>query len=208
MLTKMVEPKWDKVFKIEQKINSNRLKHAKNNNIQSKNSLTTRLLEDLDRTKAARKNYLLNVQEKLTKKYDSYFSEFFGEEKNFAKDLIKYGTQVKTLQGILYIKFSSNNTLIVLTDLSGRIVFWKSAGQVIKGATKSGRFAKEVLLGECIKMIKDSNYSRLSLHINGQTFFKRKMFRMLKKAKLKIFVATDVTGVPHNGCRPKKFRRI
>ncbi len=111
--------------------------------------------------------------------------------------------------GKVYIKASYNNTLIYITDLSGNLLSWKTAGsEGFKGSKKSTPYAAQIASKSVAKDIKDSyGISSVEIYIKGPGPGREAAIRGLA-SYLKITYIADVTGIPHNGCRPSKERRV
>ena len=114
-----------------------------------------------------------------------------------------------SIQGILHIKSSFNNTLITGTDLKGKVLFVKSCGSLgFHGKKKrSTKFAIESTLEVAISKLKEYNFKKIMLHLNGFAKARFTVINSFKKSNIKIAGIYDITPIPHNGCRPKKLRR-
>nr|YP_009237657.1 ribosomal protein S11 [Trachydiscus minutus]AML60668.1 ribosomal protein S11 [Trachydiscus minutus] len=112
-------------------------------------------------------------------------------------------------QGILYLKVSQNNTIISLTNLKGKVEITKSCGCLgFQGKKKrSTKFAIESTLFSVIKKVKELQWKRIAVYLNGFAKGRFYILNSLKKNNLKLGLVRDVTAIPHNGCRPKKLRR-
>lgn len=112
-------------------------------------------------------------------------------------------------QGILYLKSSQNNTIVTLTNLRGKVEITKSCGCLgFQGKKKrSTKFAIESTLFSVIQKIKELQWNRVAVYLNGFAKGRFYILNCLKKNNLKLGVIRDVTPIPHNGCRRKKVRR-
>lgn len=112
-------------------------------------------------------------------------------------------------QGILYLKASQNNTIVSLTDLKGRVEITKSCGCLgFQGKKKrSTKFAIESTLFSVFQKVKELQWKRVAVYLNGFAKGRFYVLNCLKKNNLKLGLVRDITPVPHNGCRPKKLRR-
>ena len=117
--------------------------------------------------------------------------------------------KVNLTSGKVYIKASYNNTLIYITDLSGNLLSWKTAGsEGFKGSKKSTPYAAQIASKSVAKDIKESyGISSVEIYIKGPGPGREAAIRGLANY-LKITYIADVTGIPHNGCRPSKERRV
>mgnify|MGYP000111311286 FL=1 len=112
-------------------------------------------------------------------------------------------------EGIAHVHASFNNTIITITDRQGNALSWAtSGGQGFKGSRKSTPFAAQVASEVAGKAAQESGVKNLEVRIKGPGPGRESAVRALNAAGFKITSITDVTPVPHNGCRPPKKRRI
>ena len=112
-------------------------------------------------------------------------------------------------EGIAHVHASFNNTIITITDRQGNALSWAtSGGQGFKGSRKSTPFAAQVAAEVAGKSAQESGVKNLEVRIQGPGPGRESAVRALNAAGFKITSITDVTPVPHNGCRPPKKRRI
>jgi len=111
--------------------------------------------------------------------------------------------------GIAHIQSTFNNTIITITDLTGSVVAWSSAGmQGFKGSRKSTPFAAQMAAEDAVRKAKEQGMRKVQVYIKGPGAGRESALRSLQLAGLTITVIRDVTPVPHNGCRPPKRRRV
>ena len=111
--------------------------------------------------------------------------------------------------GQAHIKSTFNNTIITITDPQGNVIAWKSAGQVgFKGSRKSTPFAAQLAAEACAKLAQEHGVRRVSVFVKGPGSGRETAIRSLQAAGLEIASIQDCTPVPHNGCRPRKRRRV
>ncbi|MCF7809932.1 30S ribosomal protein S11 [bacterium] len=111
--------------------------------------------------------------------------------------------------GVVHIKSSFNNTIITITDIYGNVISWASSGKAgFKGSRKSTPFAAGQAAGEAAKTAMDMGLEKVSVMVKGPGSGRESAIRSLQAAGLDITAIRDVTPLPHNGCRPKKRRRI
>ena len=111
--------------------------------------------------------------------------------------------------GIAHVHASFNNTIITITDRQGNALSWAtSGGQGFKGSRKSTPFAAQVAAEVAGKSAQENGVKNLEVRIKGPGPGRESAVRALNAAGFKITSITDVTPVPHNGCRPPKKRRI
>jgi small subunit ribosomal protein S11 len=111
--------------------------------------------------------------------------------------------------GQAHIKTSFNNTMVTLTDKEGNVIAWESAGSVgFKGSRKSTPFAAQVTAESCAKKGMEHGLQKVEVFVRGPGSGRETAVRSLQAAGLEIISVKDVTPVPHNGCRPRKRRRV
>src|SRR5665647_305754 len=112
-------------------------------------------------------------------------------------------------EGIAHVHASFNNTIITITDRQGNALSWAtSGGQGFKGSRKSTPFAAQVAAEVAGKSAQENGVKNLEVRIKGPGPGRESAVRALNAAGFKITSITNVTPVPHNGCRPPKKRRI
>ena len=110
--------------------------------------------------------------------------------------------------GVVHIKSSFNNTLVTITDLEGNTVSWASAGTMgIKGSKKSTPYAASLAAEAAGKEAVAAGMKKVKVEVNGLGAGRETAVRSLGSVGLEVESITDVTAVPHNGCRPPKRRR-
>lgn len=122
-------------------------------------------------------------------------------------------TKKKVLQnvpvGIAHVKATFNNTIIAITDPAGRVIAWASAGKVnFSGSRKSSAFAATVAAQDAAKNATAMGMKEVEVHLKGPGAGRESAVRGLQSAGLTISGIRDTTPVPHNGCRPRKRRRV
>jgi small subunit ribosomal protein S11 len=111
--------------------------------------------------------------------------------------------------GIVHIAATFNNTQITITDVSGNVIAWSSAGaRGFKGSRKSTPFAAQVAAGDAAAKAMEHGLKTVTVTVNGPGAGRESALRALSAAGLKITLIRDVTPIPHNGCRPPKRRRV
>jgi len=112
-------------------------------------------------------------------------------------------------QANMYIKATFNTTYVSFTNNKGNVVCWNSAGTSgFKGARRSTPFAATTIIEAGLKKAKDLGATEVSVFIKGPGPGRDAAIRSLKTANLDITQIADITPIPHNGCRPKKPRRL
>ncbi|MDR1367682.1 MAG: 30S ribosomal protein S11 [Candidatus Accumulibacter sp.] len=128
-----------------------------------------------------------------------------------AKTATKVRKKVKknVAEGIAHIHASFNNTIITITDRQGNALSWATSGGAgFKGSRKSTPFAAQVAAETAGRAAVDCGVKNLEVRIKGPGPGRESSVRALNALGLKITAITDVTPIPHNGCRPPKKRRI
>jgi small subunit ribosomal protein S11 len=111
--------------------------------------------------------------------------------------------------GKAHIQASFNNTIITITDPQGNTLTWSSAGSVgFKGSRKSTPYAAQLAGSSCGKAAMDMGMREIDVYVKGPGPGREAAIRSLQATGLKVVSITDVTPLPHNGCRPPKKRRV
>ncbi len=111
--------------------------------------------------------------------------------------------------GMAHIRATFNNTIVTITDLSGNVISWSSAGaQGFKGSRKSTPFAAQVAAEKAAGKAKEMGMKKLEVHVKGPGAGRESAIRSLQGVGMEITVIRDRTPIPHNGCRPRKRRRV
>ena len=116
----------------------------------------------------------------------------------------------KSIQsGIAYITASFNNTIVTISDPVGNILAWSSAGRIgFKGSRKGTPFAAQVAAQNAAQLAQEHGVRTIDVKVKGPGSGRESAITALQAAGLKIKSIEDVTPLPHNGCRPKKRRRV
>lgn len=137
-------------------------------------------------------------------------SKKIGENKGEKTSVAKQASSsVRTVNGRAYVHASYNNTIITITDSSGNVISWASAGAVgFKGAKKSTPFAASRVAEILMEKIVKTGIKNIEVFVRGIGSGRDSAVRALASHGLNIVSIEDTTPLPHNGCRPKKPRRI
>jgi small subunit ribosomal protein S11 len=116
----------------------------------------------------------------------------------------------KTVQiGNVYIQATFNNTIVTITDLNGNAVSWASAGSLnFRGAKKSTPYAAQTTAETAAKTAMDYGLREVHVFVKGPGVGRESAVRALGALGLQVRSIRDVTPIPHNGCRPRKTRRV
>ncbi|MGZ3457676.1 MAG: 30S ribosomal protein S11 [Archangium sp.] len=113
------------------------------------------------------------------------------------------------LNGVVHIQSTFNNTIITITDVSGNVISWSSAGaRGFRGSRKSTPFAAQVAAGDAAAKAMEHGLKNVTVLVKGPGAGRESALRALAAAGLKISLIRDVTPIPHNGCRQPKRRRV
>lgn len=113
------------------------------------------------------------------------------------------------VDGIAHVHASFNNTIITITDRQGNALAWATAGgSGFRGSRKSTPFAAQVAAERAGNKVKEFGMKNLEVNVKGPGPGRESAVRALNNAGFKITSITDVTPIPHNGCRPPKKRRV
>ncbi|MHB1204580.1 MAG: 30S ribosomal protein S11 [Rhodospirillaceae bacterium] len=111
--------------------------------------------------------------------------------------------------GIAHVNATFNNTMITISDVQGNTIAWSSAGsQGFKGSRKSTPYAAQVAAETCGRKAMEHGMKVLSVFVKGPGTGRESALRALQAVGFTITAIQDVTPVPHNGCRPRKRRRV
>jgi small subunit ribosomal protein S11 len=112
-------------------------------------------------------------------------------------------------QGQAHIHATFNNTIVTITDGRGNTVNWASAGTAgFKGSRKSTPYAAQMAATEAARGASDNGMREVDVFVNGPGPGREAAIRSLAQSGLRVSSITDVTPIPHNGCRPRKKRRV
>lgn len=111
--------------------------------------------------------------------------------------------------GVAHVKATFNNTIVVITDPAGSVLSWASAGKAnFSGSRKSSAFAATVAAQDAAKIAMSMGMKEVEVNLKGPGAGRESAVRGLQSSGLMISVIRDKTPVPHNGCRPRKRRRV
>ena len=115
----------------------------------------------------------------------------------------------KVDKGQVHIQSSFNNTLVTITDMNGNAISWSSAGSLgFKGSRKGTPFAAQQASETAAKAAKEHGLRSVEGYVKGPGAGRESAIRALSACDLEITMITDVSPIPHNGCRPPKRRRV
>ncbi len=122
---------------------------------------------------------------------------------------IKRRERKNVTYGVAHIKSSFNNTIVSIADHDGNVIAWASSGNVgFKGSRKSTPFAAQMAAEACARRAMEHGVQRVDVLVRGPGSGRDTAIRSIAAAGIEVVGIKDVTPVPHNGCRPKKRRRV
>jgi small subunit ribosomal protein S11 len=135
-------------------------------------------------------------------------AELLGEDAN-AKKIIKAKHAKNISSGVANILATFNNTQVSITDLHGNLIGWSTAGRVgFKGSRKSTAYAAQQVAQDAARQAMSHGMREIEVRVKGPGSGRESAIRALQAIGLEITAIKDVTPVPHNGCRPRKKRRV
>ena len=126
-----------------------------------------------------------------------------------ARRVKKKRTRLSFNEGVAHIHSSFNNTIVSLADLAGNTLTWSSGGKIgYKGSKKSTPFAAQLAAEEVAKAALELGITKVQVIVRGPGGGREAAIRSLDANGLRVTMIKDATPIPHNGCRPRKTRRI
>ena len=111
--------------------------------------------------------------------------------------------------GVAHIRSTFNNTIVTISDMTGAVLSWASAGGMgFRGSRKSTPFAAQMAAETAAKAAMEHGLKRIEVFVKGPGAGREAAIRALQAAGLEVESIKDVTPIPHNGCRPPKRRRV
>ena len=130
-------------------------------------------------------------------------------QKAAAKTKLRRKEKKNVVAGQAHIKSTFNNTIITITDPTGAVIAWASAGTVgFKGSRKSTPFAAQMAAEQCARRAMEHGVRKVDVLVKGPGSGRETAIRSIQNAGIEVTGIKDVTPVPHNGCRPPKRRRV
>lgn len=116
---------------------------------------------------------------------------------------------VVTPEGRVYIKASFNNILISITNNSGQVISWGSAGKAgFRGSKKNTPYAAQIAASDAAKVAYDGGMKKAEIFVKGPGSGRESAIRAISNSGIEVTIIRDVTPLPHNGCRAPKKRRV
>ena len=141
-----------------------------------------------------------NKDQKVEKSTKKSVKSSYSKKKKVKKNI---------LNGIAYVQSTFNNTIISIADTNGNVISWASAGQKgFKGSRKSTPYAAQIAAEDVGNKAKEYGLKNLKVEVSGPGSGRESALRSLQSIGYVITSIKDVTPIPHNGCRPRKRRRV
>ena len=135
------------------------------------------------------------------------FAEIGGGEEEIKIHKAKGAKNVH--RGVVHVTATFNNTLVSVTDVNGNAIGWSSAGKMgFKGSRKSTAYAAQVVSQDACRQAMGHGLKEVDVRVKGPGSGRESAVRAVQGLGLEILSIRDVTPIPHNGCRPKKARRV
>ena len=151
----------------------------------------------------------LNAPEELPEEVRKKLEKSQEDGKARKKKTRKKKIDKRVAVGVAHVKATYNNTIVALTDLSGNVLSWASAGMAgFKGPKKSTPYAAQIITRIAVEKAKEFGLNEVSVMVKGVGTGRESAIRALNANGLIITSIKDITPIPHNGCRPKKPRRV
>jgi small subunit ribosomal protein S11 len=123
--------------------------------------------------------------------------------------IVKAKGSKNVINGIAHILATFNNTIVSITDLNGNLIGWSSAGKCgFRGSKKSTAYVAQVVAQDASRQAMGHGLKEVQVRVKGPGTGRESAIRALQAIGLEVSSITDVTPVPHNGCRPRKQRRV
>ena len=127
-----------------------------------------------------------------------------GEVKKARKKIVKVDST-----GIAFVTATFNNIIISLTNESGQVISWSSAGKMgFRGSKKNTPYAAQLAAGDCAKVAHDLGLRKVKVVVKGPGAGRESAIRTLHQSGIEVAEIVDLTPIPHNGCRPRGPRRV
>lgn len=131
------------------------------------------------------------------------------EPKTGATDVKKKGKAKSIPAGICFIRSTFNNTLVSITDARGGVIAWSSAGKAgFKGSRKCTAFAATMVAQDAARQAISKGMHEVEVRVQGAGAGRESAVRAIQSAGIQVSLLKDCTPIPHNGCRPRKRRRV
>ena len=129
--------------------------------------------------------------------------------KKVARTVVKQKKVNVAAYGRVFIQATFNNIIVSITNSTGQVIAWSSAGKMgFKGSKKNTPYAAQIAAADAAKVAVDAGVKRVDVFVKGPGAGRESAIRSLSQNGIEITMIKDVTPLPHNGCRPPKKRRV
>lgn len=136
-------------------------------------------------------------------------AQLLGEDDNGPAKIVKAKGSKNVTNGVVSIVATFNNTLVSITDMRGNVISWSSGGRVgFRGSRKSTSYAAQQVAQDAARQAMSHGLKEVEVRVKGPGSGRESAIRALQAIGLEISSIKDTTPVPHNGCRPRKKRRV
>jgi small subunit ribosomal protein S11 len=126
-----------------------------------------------------------------------------------AKAPVRKKEKRSVASGRIYINATFNNTIVTVTDESGNVIVWSSAGHLnFKGSRKSTPYAAQMAARDAVEKSREFGLREVDILVKGPGIGRESAIRAIASEGIRIRQIRDITPLPHNGCRPRKRRRV
>ena len=137
------------------------------------------------------------------------FAEIMGEEAADVVKIHKAKSSKNVSKGIIHVAATFNNTMVTVTDQTGNTIGWSSSGKMgFKGSRKSTAYAAQVVSQDACRQAMGHGLKEAEVRVKGPGAGRESAVRAVQAIGIDVSAINDVTPIPHNGCRPKKARRV
>lgn len=167
--------------------------------------------EDIKDQKTDEKSEVVDIEKKKEEKNDSMTEAKAESTEEKAVEVKKKKKKIRRqiLKGQAHIQCTYNNTLVSFSDMSGKVLAWSSAGSLgFKGAKKATPYAATQIVNAASEKVSKYGLREIDVFVKGVGSGREASIRALVNNDFDIQIIKDITPVPHNGCRPKKPRRV
>ena len=146
---------------------------------------------------------------KKTEEKRDIFAELLGEESPDKVKVHKSKKSKNVVKGIVHVVATFNNTIVSVTDERGNSIGWSSAGKMgFRGSRKSTAYAAQVVSQDACRQAMAHGLKEVDVRVKGPGAGRESAVRAVQTLGVDVHTIEDVTAIPHNGCRPKKARRV
>ncbi|MEO5984700.1 MAG: 30S ribosomal protein S11 [Ferruginibacter sp.] len=132
-----------------------------------------------------------------------------GQQANTGKQAAKKRVVKVDAYGDAHISATFNNIIVSLTNKTGQVIAWSSAGKMgFRGSKKNTPYAAQMAASDAAKVALDAGLKRVDVYVKGPGSGREGAIRSLSQSGIEVVMIKDVTPLPHNGCRPPKKRRV